>query len=754
MTIVKDQTSTTEPPEAPTGSRRSRRRPTFGRRLRARLAHPEWSKLVPLLLVALPIAFNLFVLRTELRHVVQLNDTTVHISMVRWAEQRLNAGQLVFDGWYPRLQLGLAQFHHYQSLPHIVAGAFATVFGAERTVTWSAYLLLSFWPLCVYWTVRLFGFNRWTAATTAILAPLMTSVTGYGYEHFSYVWRGNGIWSQLWGMWLFPLALVFTWRAVSKGKGYAVAALFLALTIACHFLTGYLAIIGLGIWVLLQPREILRRIGRAVAVGLGGALAASWVIVPLLLDSKWALRTQFNVGTFWFDSYGGKNVVEWLFTGKLFDGSGQTQDLARFPIFSILVGVGVILCGLRFLRDERARAILTFFVVCVLLLCGRDTIGFVINLLPGSQDLLIHRFIIGVQLSGLLLAGLGASWLTQGIYARVRDRRPKLRPVAVVAVLTVLGLLVIAPAWRFIASFDAQGAAWINQQRVADGTNGKDFEALAREAASAGGGRVYAGSASNGGRDVLIGSVPGYSYLLDADVDELGFTLRTLSLSADAETAFNDANPADYDLFDVRWVILPTSSKPGVPAHLVSTRGRWNLWQVDTSGYLEVVDTTPAITADRTNLLAQTKHFLSSHAVAEHQIPVIAFGGDAAAAPTNPSGTPKSTPAGSVTVQYSRPDDGVWGGEVVANRPSVVMLKSTYDPRIHVTVDGKPAKTQMLAPSYVGVAVPAGTHRVEFQYEPFGYYWVLFLIGALALIALAVVPRYGSGWIRAVRGRR
>ena len=80
-------------------------------------------------------------------------------------------------------------------------------------------------------------------------------------------------------------------------------------------------------------------------------------------------------------------------------------------------------------------------------------------------------------------------------------------------------------------------------------------------------------------------------------------------------------------------------------------------------------------------------------------------------------------------MQYAQPDQGIFGGEVVANRPAVVMLKSTYDPRMHVTVDGKPAKTQMLAPSFIGVAVPVGTHRIQFQYEPFGYYWELFLIG-------------------------
>ena len=133
---------------------------------------------------------------------------------------------------------------------------------------------------------------------------------------------------------------------------------------------------------------------------------------------------------------------------------------------------------------------------------------------------------------------------------------------------------------------------------------------------------------------------------------------------------------------------------------------------------------------------------------------MIAFGGDPAAPPTKPTGAAEAGRAGDVTVQYARPDDGVFGGQVVANRPAVVMLKATYDPRLHVTVDGKPAKTQMLAPSFIGVAVPAGQHRIAFQYEPFGYYWVLFLIGALALIALAVVPRYGPRWIRARRARR
>ena len=75
------------------------------------------------------------------------------------------------------------------------------------------------------------------------------------------------------------------------------------------------------------------------------------------------------------------------------------------------------------------------------------------------------------------------------------------------------------------------------------------------------------------------------------------------------------------------------------------------------------------------------------------------------------------------------------------------MLKATYDPHMEVTVDGRPAKTQMLAPSFIGVAVTPGQHTIEFHYVAFGYYWALFLIGALTLAVLALLPRYGRRWV-------
>jgi hypothetical protein len=165
---------------------------------------------------------------------------------------------------------------------------------------------------------------------------------------------------------------------------------------------------------------------------------------------------------------------------------------------------------------------------------------------------------------------------------------------------------------------------------------------------------------------------------------------------------------------------------------------------VATTGYLQVVDTAPAIEADRTDIGLRTSAFLHSDMPARGLVPVIAFAGSSGATPTDPSSAQLPGTPGEVTVQYDLPDDGRFGGEVKVNRPSVVMLKATYDPRWHVTVDGQPAKTQMLAPSFVGVGVSPGTHRIAFEYVPYPYYWLLLLLGGLTLLLLALVPRYAA----------
>lgn len=727
----------------------------------------RWVDLWPLALVALAVIANLWVLRSERLVVTAVNDQSVHRLLIEWARANWANGNVPFDGWFPRLSAGLPEFHHYQVLPHIVTGLFATAVGTNHAIAWTNYLGMALWPVCIYLTVRLFGFSRITGGLTAVMAPLISSTTLYGFEYGSYAWRGNGMWSQLWGMWLLPLTLALTYRAITRGNRYALAALFLALTLSCHFLTGIMAVLGMGIWVLLIPKEIPRRIGRAALVGIGGIAGAAWLLVPVATDGAYGLSSQYNGGTYFFNSHGRSQVFAWLWRGDLLDFAQDGR--VRWPFITVLLGIGLAVAIVRFTKDERLRGLLLYFALGFVFFAGKDTIGWLTTRLPSSDQLLLHRFHNMLQISGLLLAGVGASFLAQGLWrwisrsvsspgepaAATEDApAPRARArlvgaagrntiVASLATIVVVAFVAISygQAWNERNTYMKLNGAWVDAQRIADAGPGEDFASLAADAVAYSG-RVYSGSASaNSPYKILY--APTYMALAHLDADAIGFTLRTLSLTGDAEVKFNDQNPQHVNLFNVRTMILPTGVEPApaLTPTLVRTQGAWALWSLPTKGYLEVVDTGPAIVATNKDLGVKTTDFLTNGAGADGVYPLIAFAGKPSGAPTRFDGTPLATTPGEMTVQYDRPADGVFGGQVEMRRAGVVMLKATYDPRWVATVDGERVDTQMIAPSFVGVPVPAGKHTVQFTYEAYPYSWPLLVIGAIVLIALAVVPR-------------
>jgi Gpi18-like mannosyltransferase len=714
-------------------------------------ARTTWARWAPIALVGLTCLFCLVILRGETSPAPNLNDSAFHLQMVRWADGQIGEGRVPFDGWYPYLSLGSAQFHHYQSLPHTLTAYTARATGAsdEHTYLWFQYLLLALWPIAVYCGARLLGWDPWTAAAAAAVSPLLVSAPGYGYEHGSYTWRGYGVYSQLWAMWLLPLAWGLTWRAVTKGKRSAAAAAALALTIACHFITGYLALLTVGVWVLVAGAGFVTRIGRAAVVAGGSLLIALWVLVPLVGDTKWTSRSEYYQGTFYSDSYGARKVLGWLFTGRLFDDG-------RFPVVTLLFYTGAVLCVARARRDPRARAVLGAFALSLLLFFGRPTLGPVLDLLPGFGDVQIHRFVMGVHLAGILVAGVGVAWLL-GIVYRAAGRRAPSRFAAVTgAAVVLLGVGVLAPAWTERASYDRHGAKLIRVQRAADASDGHDLDQLVAIVKARGDGRVYAGLRANWGRDFKVGFVPVYAWLAARDADAIGFTFRTIaSLSTDVEAAFDERNPAQYQMFNIRYLILPADRQPSVPAKFLAGSGRYRLWEVRTSGYLQVIDRARPVAADRTNLQAATRGFRESNLASQNVYPGVAFAGGAAPAPTFAGATPPDGPPGRVISQSAVLPNGVFLASVEANRPAIVLLKASYDPRWTVTVDGVRAKPMMMAPSLVGVEVPRGKHLVWFRYKSYGAYPVLLAIGAIVLLALSLVPRRAAaGRLMRVRGGR
>jgi hypothetical protein len=575
---------------------------------------------------------------------------------------------------------------------------------------------------------------------------MLTSASSYGFEQGSYTWYGYGLWAQLWGMWLLPIALGFTWRAVT-GKGqYALAALTVALTIASHLVLGYFAALAIGVFAIVTPRQIVAYVGRAIVVAVGAVLAGAWIVVPLIQDAPWHPISEFGRGNTFEQGFGAAQVFKWLVAGSLYDNT-------RLPVVTVLVGVGLIVCLLRFWRDERARAIVALWLLSLALMSGSATFGLVLRFFPGSANMPWHRFIAGVHMAGVVLAGIGIAWLGRQLIGWGRRFTPQVRPQLAVAAAMVLAVVALFPGWTQEAAGDQMSAKARSTELLYEAGDGADLQVLIDDVKALGGGRTYAGSRWSWGQDYRVGYTPVYTILSNEDIDAVGLKLRVSSLMTEIEMLFDEKNPAHYDLFNVRYLILPADVPPPVKATPIAQQGRHKLWRVDTSGYLEVVDTVwPPIVEERSNVASRNLGFLGSDQLKQLQYPTVAFGGGEAAGPSLPAGVTVSGPAGQVVAESTSPADGFFRAEVLANRQSFVLLKVSYDPRWRVTVDGRNAPNDMVAPALMGTTVGPGRHTITFQYVSDPEYPLLLGAGALALVGLAIGPRRLPGLIALLLG--
>jgi hypothetical protein len=715
-------------------------------------APPErsWLDFAPWLLVVVAVLWGLWELRPELRAVPYLDDSSIHEQMTRFAAARLSQGHSPLTSWFPYLGLGSPQFLHYQSLPSMIAGAFGTVFDPDTVFRWSMYLLLALWPLVVYWSARLFGLGRWAAAAAAAVSPLLASSPGIGYEDMAYIWRGYGVWTQLWASWTLPLAWAFTYRALdsrhSIRRSVLPAAFFIMATVALHFETGYLAFVAVVVWPFLVPTDLWRRLGRAVLVGASAVLASAWVIVPVLAQSHWAARNQVLEGTGLENGYGARHFLWLLITGRVFD------SLHWFPIITIFFGVGLVVCAWRWRTFVAGRALLVIFVVTLLMTFGRTTFGGLYSILPGSSDVFIRRFQMGVQLSGILIAGVGIVFVGRFVVDQAQKHLPEEgrrrldEPIGrgLVAGLCIAALVVLlVPAWTSMDTYNGGNQSNVTLQAAADATLDPQIDSLLAYVQAHPRGRVYAGQPTNWGADFSVGDVPVFKYLESKDVDEVGYTLRTASLMTDPEFYFDDTNPGDYPLFGIGYVITPSAGlnrQPPVPAHQVGCNGNYCLWELPDPGYIHVYDTTGVLTATRADVGTQSVDLLDSDLLSNHRDFTVAFNGGRASPPTATEATQLTGPPGHVVVEHANLAQGKASAVVRTNRRATVVLSASFDPGWTATVDGHPAPTVMVAPAVVGVVVGPGVHTVTFAYGGYGTYTLLFVVAIAVFVALALGP--------------
>jgi hypothetical protein len=424
-------------------------------------------------------------------------------------------------------------------------------------------------------------------------------------------------------------------------------------------------------------------------------------------------------------------------------------------VISLLALAGLILAVVRWHRAGPERALVVMGALCLVMSFGHTTFGSLVTIIPGHADIFFRRFLMGSQLAAIYLAGLGAVAvarlavrLAERCASRLADRPPAKfawTPTTTAALAAAVGVVYLYPAWHYLEVRDAGNGYAIKAQELAQ-VSRPDAQAMAAVRAAIrqhGPGRAYAGTQYNRGQYPAIGAVPMYAYLESLDIDEVGYTLRTAALMSQPEYRFNPENPGDYALFGIRYVILPAGSGATPPpgAVLILRDRLLRLYELPGNSYIRIADTVGSITANRADIGTQSQSYLNSAEPGQDRYLTVGYAGAAPAPPTLLQGTSATGPPGTVITEHADLADGTTSTTVQMRRRAVVVLSASFDPGWSVTIDGKPATPEMIAPALVGVTVPPGTHQITFRYTGFGGYPELFALAAAALIATAWLTR-------------
>jgi hypothetical protein len=221
----------------------------------------RWAAAALAIPVLVAILFNLVTLWPEFSvPVPSLNDDAFHYLYVQRADAALAGGENPFDNWAPDLELGFPQFFYYQHVPHIaVAMLYRLLFkqvGLLTLFNLIRYLLMVFLPLTIWWSMRTMGFTPVAAAVGAAFSPLISSNYLYGFEYDSYIWRGYGMYGQLWAMHFLFIATACLHRVLSRGTGYVSAIFACAMVVLSDIVYAYLlGIMGAALFLISLRRR-------------------------------------------------------------------------------------------------------------------------------------------------------------------------------------------------------------------------------------------------------------------------------------------------------------------------------------------------------------------------------------------------------------------------------------------------------------------------------------------------------------------
>jgi hypothetical protein len=683
------------------------------------------EKIALALLVAVPTLLTAIALLSEITvPVPSINDDGLHFLFIQRASDAIANGEFAFDHWVPQIEAGFPVFFYYQHLPELAVVAvqrlsFGTLdlFTAFNLVR---YVLMVSFPITVFVSMRMMRFSLAACAMAAAASTLLSGYFRLGFEYESYIWRGWGVYTQLWSMHLSFLTVATSYRAIQDGKRLWLAALLLGLLVPTHLILAFMTAMAIAVMALwgINRANFVARVVRVAIVGAFAAAISEYMWLPFITQSAYLNASPYARPAL-YDSYGAGSILPWLFTGDLF-------DHGRLPVLTVLLGAGAIAAILS--RSRVALISLGLFVMWLIAYFGRPTLGVLTNLFPLHDGLPFSRFIDVVDLAAILLIGFGGA-------AIWRLMRPQLSIFRLGAAFGIM-LLLLAPAMSERLALYS-GNAELQRTTMSALQANTDAGVIVATLKTLPPGRVYAGLPATYGNLMTIGDIYFYNLLPFYGIESLAPPTESMGLNSDYIWDFSDQDPGDFDLYNVRYMVAPTSMAVASFLTPIEMTARYTLYQAPTTGFAEYVAITsrqavPNQTAlfnlnrtwERTHTLPAARQYM------RYDYPATAVGHDLAGTAPCPDG-------GKTDYERFRADTINLVVECPAD--STLVIKTTYHPDWHVYVDGVEVPDFMVSPSYIGVSLPAGKHTVDAIYRAYPLKAPLLLIGTIAAVFLLLV---------------
>jgi hypothetical protein len=686
------------------------------------------------------------------------DDNSAHMALMMHIAELWRAGEA--DLWWNQSNLGLPLFLAYQPLAGLASGTGAYMFdlaGADSTaadIIFYKATIVGLWslaPLAWYAGSRWLGMSRGESLMTALAALVVRDVFDVGFGWTAAVY--GGLYTQNWGVVLFPLTVGAFYRWVIRERGSMVlpVAMFVVTSLA-HLFVGMYAGIATLLMFFVRPGEWRRTVPRGLAVWLSAIALISWWLVPLLAHNDLAGGLPWKSN--YYNGWGPWQMARHI-TG------GQVFDAGRPRIMTVAVAIGGVLVWQH--RDnDWARWLMMLVPVTLVLWMGRTTWGAWYGLLPMHEQVNVMRYINGIHACGFWLAGVALAslwrWLHDDVLPRFTSEPVQSWTFIAITLVAISGFV----CWRGLSmqsrlkTFDQHQP---NVQALVDHL--RDDPPAEHEHRFA--------------ADAHLNTTPHfYRDLLPALTDRGQLQSYALGYHATLSTYY-----AEYIEWTDHWFRLFNVSelvaRSPVDADRVDgfdktfDRGPFAVYRVpgaDDWGYFDFVRTPMTIEGDyhriRRAVRPLAPRLFRDGRLARLTGPTAssrAAGGPVVRIEDGPTARFETRSVGdwvdaTVDTTASRPTSTViqesrgltsYSARVEVQDPrDSLLLKVNVAPYWHATVDGDSVEIDHVTPNFMAIDVPEGSHRVRFEYRNPAYQKVGFIGMLLVLMGWGLLARVRS----------